>query len=420
MSIEMPDRTKLILKIIGFIAIVLIMAWGIWAMFFRTQGTSVFPGRIISIEEQGQLPEVMEGLSGAVIDTEQNLSKNLAPEPQAEQTEADLVASGNRTLAQEITPTRAEFSSMNPSGGFNYYDFSDERFYKIGENGKPSLLSDEIFRSVESAAWSNDSKAAILEFPDGSNIYYNFETKQKATLPKEAREFSFSSNDGALAYEYLGEAEDDRWIVISSPDGQGQELIEPIGRESRNVKVDWSPNSQVVATYREPTSSQGEEVFFIGLNGENFLSLQTSGLGFEGEWSPKGKQIMYSVYNESTNYNPVLYIAGAEGDNIGLGNRSLRIQTWPDKCVFASEETVYCAVPQYLDSGSGIFPEQSYSSPDTIYKIDLINNSSAPIAFPETEGRSSFTIDKMMVSDDGRQLYFVDRVSGRIHSMRLR
>ena len=130
--------------------------------------------------------------------------------------------------------------------------------------------------------------------------------------------------------------------------------------------------------------------------------------------------MLYSVYNEATNYNPALYIAGAEGDNIGLGNRSLRIQTWPDKCVFASEETVYCAVPQYLDSGSGIFPEQSYSSPDTIYKIDLINNSSAPIAFPETEGRSSFTIDKMMVSDDGRQLYFVDRVSGRIHSMRLR
>ena len=77
MSIEMPDRTKLILKIIGFIAIVLIMAWGIWAMFFRTQGTSVFPGRIISIEEQGQLPEVMEGLSGAVIDTERNLPEKI-------------------------------------------------------------------------------------------------------------------------------------------------------------------------------------------------------------------------------------------------------------------------------------------------------------------------------------------------------
>ncbi|PIN93157.1 hypothetical protein COU54_04140, partial [Candidatus Pacearchaeota archaeon CG10_big_fil_rev_8_21_14_0_10_31_24] len=127
--------------------------------------------------------------------------------------------------------------------------------------------------------------------------------------------------------------------------------------------------------------------FFIGFNNENFLSLQTNGIGFEGEWSPKGKQILYSVYNESTNYNPVLYIAGAEGDNIGLGNRSLNIQTWPDKCVFENEETIYCAVPQYLNEGSGIFREQVETVADTIYKIDLINNSTSPIAFPQTDTR---------------------------------
>ena len=31
----------------------------------------------------------------------------------------------------------------------------------------------------------------------------------------------------------------------------------------RNVNVNWSPTGQVIATYREPTSSEGEEVFFV-------------------------------------------------------------------------------------------------------------------------------------------------------------
>ncbi|PIQ80359.1 MAG: hypothetical protein CO042_03505 [Parcubacteria group bacterium CG_4_9_14_0_2_um_filter_41_8] len=415
----MSDRTKLILKILGFIAIVLIMAWIIWALFFKAPSQSYIPGRTTQTQEQGQLPQTQEGPGGQVIDTTQRPS-TLVPEETPQAPGPDIVASGSRTLAKQITPTRADFSAMTSSGNFNYYDWRDEKFYRVTPGSNPSLLSDEIFRSVESAAWSHNGDTAILEFPDKSNIYYNFETGQQATLPREAQEFTFSPDDNQLAYEYIGASEDDRWIITSSPDGQGQQLIQPLGKESRNVKVDWSPNNQVIATYRNPTSSFGEEVFFIGFNEENNLSLQTNGIGFEGAWSPKGKQILYSVYNESTNYNPVLYISGAEGDNIGLGNRSLQVQTWPDKCSFASEDTVYCAVPQYLDQGSGIFREQTQTVPDTIYKIDLINNQSTPIAFPETENQSSFTIENIMISDDGSELYFTDRVSGRINSIRLR
>ena len=412
----MSDRTKLILKILGFIAIILLLAWIIWVLFFKAPSASIIPLRNIS-SDQAQLPDVDEGFSGQVVDKNQPSSLDL--EPQKGPQEPDLVAIGGKTRVTPITSSRVDFSSMTNNGEFNYYDWRDEKFYGLNSNGKAYALSDEVFRSVENVSWSNNGDSAILEFPDGSNIYYNFETGAKATLPKEAQEFSFSQDDKSLAYEYIGASEDDRWIIASSPDGQGQELIQALGKESRNVKVDWSPNNQVIATFREPTSSSGEEVFFIGFNDENFLSLQTNGIGFEGEWSPKGKQILYSVYNESTNYNPVLYIAGAEGDNIGLGNRSLNIQTWPDKCVFENEETIYCAVPQYLNEGSGIFREQVETVADTIYKIDLINNSTSPIAFPQTDTRSSFTIESMMISDDGKELYFTDRVSGQIHRMRL-
>jgi len=415
--IDISDRKKIIFQILGFILTVILLAWAIWAVFFRSPGASVVPGRGVEPPTTG-LPQVGEGPSGQVVDG--TGPTTLAPEPGERAVEPDVVAAGGRTLVNTLTSTRAEFNTLTDSGNFNYYNYVDEKFYGLRPGGDPFLLSDEVFRSVDNVAWSNGGDSAILEFPDGSNIYYNFETKERATLPKEAQEFSFSKDDKGLAYEYIGQAEDDRWIVASSPNGQGQQLIEPIGKESNNIKVDWSPNNEVVATYREPTSSTGEEVFFVGFNGENYLSLQTNGLGFEGKWSTKGKQVLYSVFSEGTNYNPVLHISGAEGDDIGLGNRSLQIQTWPDKCVFESEDYVYCAVPQYLDEGAGVFREITNSIPDTIYKIDLINNISTAIAFPETEARTSFTIDSISISDDGKNLYFTDRVSGRLHEMRLR
>ena len=418
----MSDRLKLILQILGFIIIIILLAWGVWAVFFRTPGRSIVPLRGPRVEEPTGLPQIGVGPSGRVIDIDIRTPSTLVPEPELlGQDRPDVVAAGGRTLVDTITQSRSEFSTLSSNGMFNYYDPRDERFYRLSPSGgEPVPLSSEVFRSVQDATFSNNGNSAILEFPDRSNIYYNFDTGVRATLPLQAQEFVFSPDDDQLAYEYIGEAEDDRWIITATPDGQGQQLIQPLGKESRNVAVNWSPNNQVIATFREPTSGLGEEVFFIGFNNENYLSLQTNGLGFEGEWSPKGKQVLYSVYSEGTNYNPVLHIAGAEGDNIGLGNRSLRIQTWPDKCAFASEDEVYCAVPQFLDEGSGIFREQTFSTPDTIYKIDLINNISSPIAFPETESRSSFTIEQIMVADDGSELYFTDRVNGRIHKLQLR
>ncbi|MBI1961554.1 MAG: hypothetical protein HYS45_02540 [Parcubacteria group bacterium] len=415
----MSDRVKLILKIIGFIIIVILLGWGMWALFFRSPGVSVVPGRAVS-PPSGQLPDVGTGPGGRVVDTTLD-QRNLAPELEPEPTQPDVVAAGGRTVVASLTPSRAEFNTLTPSGSLNYYDERDERFYRINPTGgEPIPLSDQVFRSVSDVAWSNSGSSAILEFPDGSNIFYDFERNIQATLPPEAQEFSFAPNDSQLAYEYIGESESDRWIIKSNPTGEGEEMVQALGKESRNVAVNWSPNNQVVATFREPTSSEGEEVFFVGFNNENFLSLQTNGLGFEGAWSPSGKQMLYSVYRAATNYNPMLHIAGAEGDNIGLGNRSLRIQTWPDKCAFATEEIVYCAVPQFLNEGSGIFREQTFGTQDTIYKIDLISNAASPIAFPESEGGSSFTIETMAVSADGRELYFTDRVSGRIHKLRLR
>lgn len=414
---NMSSRTKLILQISAFVAAVVLIIWGIWAVFFRAPGAPIIPFQAPEVAPGG-LPTI--GPGGAPNLAPEAGVSLLEPEPAPQAKGPDTVAQGGLTETQAITNTRAEFSAYT-STGFSYYNENDGRFYRLSSGGgEPVLLSDEAFNSVQNVSWASSGDKAVLEFPDGSNIFYDFKTKDKATLPRDGQEFSFSASGEALAYEYIGQGESDRWIVASQPNGEGRQLVQPLGNEAHNTQIAWSPDNQVVAMYREPTSALGEEIFFIGLNDENFLSLQTNGLGFKGKWSPTGEQLLYSVYSERTNYNPALYIAGAKGDNVGAGNRSLKVATWPDKCVFASETLVYCAVPQDLPQGSGMYPELAASATDSIYKIDLKSNLASLAAIPSSGDNSSFNVTNLMISGNGDELYFTDRVSGVLRRLRLR
>lgn len=411
----MSDKIKLTIKVFIFVVLIVFFAWAIWATFFRTPGASLVPSGIV-VNEQGQLPTIATGPGGQIAD--QDGDSILEPEPMSSKKTVDTIATGGLTQVEAITKDPVNFSTITNSG-FNYYNENDGRFYRISKNGgEPIALSSDVFNGVSDVTWNDNSDKAILEFPDGSNIFYDFATKERATLPKAARDFSFSADSRSLGYKYVGQNSEDRWLVTSAPNGQNQKLVEPLGDNFNFVNVDWSPNEQIIGTYRESTG-YGEEIFFLGQNNENFLSLQTNGLGFKSKWSPSGDQILYSVYSADTDYNPMLYVAGTQLDIIGDKNRSLRLSTWPDKCTFANETIVYCAVPKKLETGSGLYPELANTKADTVYKIDLENNLSTPLAFPELNGQA-LTINNLMLAEDGKDLYFTDKTSDRILRLRLR
>jgi len=77
-------------------------------------------------------------------------------------------------------------------------------------------------------------------------------------------------------------------------------------------------------------------------------------------------------------------------------------------------------VPQGLPQGSGLYPELAASTPDAIYKIDLQSNLASLVAMPESGANPSFNVDKLMISENSRELYFTDRVTGQLRRLRLR
>lgn len=334
----------------------------------------------------------------------------------------ETVARGGRTLAKTIVSNYSLAPALTKDGSVIYYETDKDKFYRISPDGTKKELSDKKFPSVDNITWAPDKDKAIIEFPDNTKILYDFNNNKQTTLPSEWEDISFSPQGNQVAYEYMAENADDRWLAVASPDGTQVQALEPIGNKQDDVQVAWSPNNQVVAMYREGIDAERQEIFFIGLHDENFKSLVTDGRGFEGLWSAKGDKILYSVYNSTSDYNPVLYIVDGQGDNIGLNKKNLNVQTWSSKCTFSSNNTdAYCAVPMDLDTGSGLIPSVADNKSDAFYRIDLQTGYKTILALPESEsGETNFSATSVFLNSDENYLYFTDRATGRVYQIQLK
>jgi len=307
-------------------------------------------------------------------------------------------------------------TQIDKTGLARFYNQTDGKFYRLGKDGQARVLSDNVFYNVQQVTWSPTKDESIIEYPDGSNIYYNFETKKQVSLPKHWEDFSFSSLGDKIAAKSMGLSPENRWLITADPQGKSISLIEPMGENADQVTVDWSPNKQIVAMSRtgQALGADREEVLFVGLNKENFKSTIVEGRGFESAWSPDGKKLLYSVYSTRSDFKPELWIVNAEGNSIGTGRKMLNLNTWSKKCTFATERFIYCAVPKNLPIGAAFAPTLADDSTDQIFKIDIETGLKNEIK-PEEE----HTIDSLFVGDNGKTLYFTDKNSSGLYSLPL-
>ena len=409
---EFLTRYKKILQIIVFLAVVFLLGYSMYLMFFKN--AFPIPPEIEEVEIQtstSTFPISATGTPDEAGKSSEQLSTSPAYIPPTE------IAQGGITATIELTNNPVAGIAANPDGkSLNYYNPGDGKFYRIDKDGNSQELSSKVFHNVSSIAWSPVEDKAILEYPDGANILYNFNSEKQVTLPAHWQEFNFSANGKKIVTKSIGLDADNRWLLVSNPDGSGAKAIEPLGNNAEMVIDAWSPNNQVVALYREGTGFDTQDIFFVGQNKENFKSLSVQGRGFEPLWSPQGDRLLYSVYSSANNFKPSLWIVNAQGTSIGAQRKSLKLETWAQKCTFSGNTSVYCAVPDQLEEGAGMFPELGNNTVDSLYKINITTGQKELIAIPD----GNFSINKVIVSEDEKRLFFTDTLTGKIYKINLK
>ncbi len=403
----MTPRVKKILFAVGFIVISIGIGIGLWYLFFRTF-TQPEPTPETGDTLTGQLPGA--GTGAPFLQGGGEEPGTLTPSPGTGAGGAGAEGSSGVILLQDRVTQSVVPSS---DGGARFYSPEDGRFYHLNANGDIERLGDKQFFNVENVSWAEQSDKAILEFPDGRNVLYDFDTRRQTTLPQHWEDFSFSPDDEQVVSKSVGLDERSRFLILTSPDGSEARAIEPLGSNEDLVIPSWSPNNQVVAfaLTGSPQPDGAQQVLLVGENGENFKSIIAPGRGFLPSWSPAGKQVLFSVYHERTELKPEIWIAGGEGNSIGENRRSLKLNTWADKCAWQNETAIICGVPQSLDFGAGLAPQNFRSTPDDVYRIDLTSGVASKISTPD----QNYPIRQPVLSPDGRTLYFTHAVNGRLY-----
>lgn len=318
---------------------------------------------------------------------------------------SDLITYYQPQPVSQIIGDPVAFASINAGGALRYHNDTDGKFYQVLPDGSVKLMVDQVFYDVQKVTWAKAQDKAVLEYPDGSKIVYNFETKKQTTLPKHWEDFSFSPDGNELAAKSMTLAPENRWLITTKEDGTETKLIEPMGDYADRVSVNWSPSRQTVAFSQtgEPIGYDRRDILMVGINGENFKPMTVEGLDFIPQWSPTGQKLLYSVDSARSNFKPELWVASAYGDQIGANRRSIKVNTWANKCTFADDNTLFCAVPRVLPDGAGISPEVASGSYDDFYKIDLITGTKTPIPVNQDH-----RVDSISYNKQKNKIFFTD------------
>lgn len=421
------SRYKRPILIILFVLFVVGVGFLLYLFFFKNMASPISQNNQSGqIDQTGRLPQAGSGSSinpAGTNDPNLPTGEDLASTTASTSIDFNQNPYVNKTAIGGITNTSRLVDGPtigqtinSQTGKIQYYNPSDGKFYSVDASGQTSQLTNKTFYNVSQVTWSKNGDKAVLEYPDGNKIVYDFDAKKQATLPKHWDDFDFSAGSDQLVMKSLGMDKDSRYLAIANSDGSNGKIIEYIGDNDNRVYPSWSPNNQIVAMYTEGLDYDRQTVYFLGANNENFKSTVIPGRGFQEKWSPQGDRLLYSVYYSDSQMKPTLWIVDAESNQIGENRQMLNVQTWAEKCTFASNTELYCAVPTSLDYGAGFLPSLADQIPDQVYKIDTKTGTKQLIAIPEQD----VTMEDLFVSPDGNSLYFTNKNDGSINKIQLR
>lgn len=430
----MNEKLKKILYVIGFLILSALIAFLIYFLFFRdlviedpidlgeeTEEPSK-PGTSLPGSEDGGQNIIDIGIDEENENNEDEDSESI-PGGSSQETEYQApseIADGGKTITEIISFENSYNPTLSPGGDILSYNKETGEFSRLDiETGESIILDSISYKGAENIEWSPDSTKVLAEFPDGSNVIYDFDKNRQYVLPTNWYNFDFTKDSSGLIFLTESTDPNKRWLSTSNIDGSNYNPIENLGENEKFVDVIYSPNDQYIALSRtgSPLGLWRQQVIPIGLNDENFKAIEIEGRNYHPLYTPDGTKMVYDCYNLDSNYKPILYVVDVSPSIVGLNHFSLNINTWVSKCTFNNSGTyLFCGVPRELPEGSGLFEEFSKDTIDDIYVINILSGSSIKLAEPTIK----INIDSIFLSDDESVLYYTDSSSGAIYSINLK
>lgn len=195
--------------------------------------------------------------------------------------------------------------------------------------------------------------------------------------------------------------------IVANIDGTKQRQV--WSSELSEWKPQWINQDTVALTTLASREADGY-LYFLNLKNGNFKKILGPLRGLTTLTNPSGSMVLA---NSSTDTGMTLGSYGTKTGRMTV----LDITTLPEKCTWANEGSLLCAVPKNIPEGQ--YPDDVYqgnvSFSDNFWFVDTEKNVNRLLLVPGPE----LDVIRPKTSPDNSYLYFINRTDGNLWSYRL-
>lgn len=286
-------------------------------------------------------------------------------------------------------------------GNLLYSDFQGKSQGKI---------SNITIIGVIDAVWSPARDRSAVFYLDQENVkgFIQASSTGVSILPQNIKSFSWSPDGKSAAY-FL---QKDKKLELMTADSAGKNARVVFSTPILDARLAWVSAEKIEIKTAPSGLSDG---FDFILSAKTGLLTRIFGplSGLTTNWSQDGSKVLTSVSGLGGKE-----ITSTVFNSLGREPEKLKIKTIAEKCAWASNKEIYCAVPKFLPQGA-VLPDDyltgEVNTSDMILKINLEKNDTS---FVFAEG--DFDVSDLIVTKAQDFLFFADRNDGNLWGLKLK
>lgn len=314
----------------------------------------------------------------------------------------------------QLTKEPAIGAVYNPSSGSIKYYLKQNGWVvsSLPDGSSATTISNTTISGIQQVVWSPSTTNVILFLQDGTKELYNYSTHQPTFLKNGVSAVGFSPDGGSVVF-YDNTDPATPAIDILNLSSMNQQQI------SSNIFLEpafsWKGNNLFVESVTPNLYRRPKNLDVYNTSTQKWSNVFNGVYGFGDKISPDGNTILYSqtqVYGQNLD----LFVHSATTG----GERDLQVATIPEKCAFASNTLVYCAVPDSWPS----FPQlpEDYNSgsiqtTDSFWAIDLTTGQKFEL-LKSSATSEKFNADNLVAA--GNYLVFTNNYNGLLYALKVR
>ncbi|MFA5022775.1 MAG: hypothetical protein WC385_02050 [Candidatus Paceibacterota bacterium] len=341
-----------------------------------------------------------------------NLAPNLATNSQGNQPAIDSPAlAGTSALGLTV-------DTSNKSERVLFIDRSSGNFYEITPQNDLSRLTNETLNDIRELHWGRDKtgRRVIMRFAQSGQLI------TLSSLFKNTASTSFETLTSKIISTTLS-------AIAVSPDGTRLFILEPTTTGATGYLSDWDgknkkkivslpyadwqiawPSPNIISLVTTPSALDLGYLYFLNPNTGSLTKTLKGINGLTANVSPDGQKMIFSR-NLLGQFGLYSY------DLTTKKTGTLGLNTLPEKCLWADNVSLYCAIPRSIPSGR--YPDDWYQGKiafaDDIWKIDLKQQKTVLAISP----KDPYDLVNLVVAPKRGWLYAINKPDNSIQSFRL-